>query len=152
MSESSFQRPMHWARLLRTVSRVGFAIVLCAELTGCGNGLGQVGGQVTLDGVPVKGGKEGARVTVQFQPADGVGANGIGLADENGKYTIGTGSQFGVRPGEYYVSCTVNSLDANGPKADPKFASTKTSGLKFTVGPGRNEFNIPLTSPPKKAK
>ena len=32
---------------------------------------------------------------------------------------------------------------------DPKYASAKTSGLKFTVQPGKNEFNIPLTSPPK---
>jgi len=135
---------------VRIVCALVLAAVVCLEVSGCGNGLAQVSGQVTLDGVPVKGGKEGARVTVQFQPANGVGANGIGLADANGNYTIGTGSQFGVTPGEYYVSCTVNSLDANGPKADPKFSSTKTSGLKFTIAPGRNECNIPLQSPPKK--
>lgn len=147
MSKPSDQR---LSLCVRIVCALVLAAVVCLEVSGCGNGLAQVSGQVTLDGVPVKGGKEGARVTVQFQPANGVGANGIGLADANGNYTIGTGSQFGVTPGEYYVSCTVNSLDANGPKADPKFSSTKTSGLKFTIAPGRNECNIPLQSPPKK--
>lgn len=126
-------------------------VAVCLTLSGCGNGLAQVSGQVTLDGQPVHGGKGDTRVTVQLQPADGVGANAVGLADENGNYKIATGSQAGIRPGDYYVSCSVSTLGVAGPVADPKFANTKTSGLKLTVQPGKNEFNIPLLSPPKKS-
>lgn len=95
---------------------------------------------------------------VQFQPVSGTGTNAAGLADENGNYVLGTGSQTGIPPGEYYVVCSGTELirakgsgDVQGGRAiaDPKYASAKTSGLKFTVQPGKNEFNIPLTSPPK---
>lgn len=141
-------RPM--GRLWRLA---GACVVLatCFTFSGCGNGLAQVSGQVTLDGQPVHGGKGDTRVTIQLQPADGVGATAVGLADENGNYKIATGSQSGIKPGEYYVSCSVSTLGVVGPVADPKFANTKTSGLKLSVQPGKNEFNIPLQSPPKKS-
>jgi hypothetical protein len=90
-------------------------------------------------------------VTVQFQPVDGVGANAVGLADDDGKYKIATGSRGGIRPGDYYVTCSVSTLKAGAPVADPKYANAKTSGLKFTVQSGKNEFNIPLQSARRKA-
>ena len=90
------------------------------------------------------------RVTVQFQPVDGVGANAVGLADEDGNYKIATGSPGGIRPGDYYVTCGVSTLKAGGPVADPKYANAKTSGLKINVQSGRNEFNIPLQSAPER--
>jgi len=127
---------------------------ICAALLafgGCGNDLSQVTGLVTLDGQPLHGGKGDTRVTVQLQPVDGVGANAVGLADEEGKYKIATGSQVGIRPGDYYVTCAVSTLKAGGPVADPKYANAKTSGLKITVHSGKNEFNIPLQSVPRKA-
>jgi hypothetical protein len=129
-------------------------LAICAALLGlggCGNGLAQVTGHVTLDGQPLHGGKGDTRVTVQFQPVDGVGANAVGLADDDGNYKIATGSQGGIRPGDYYVTCSVSTLNPGGPVADPKFANAKTSELKFTVQSGKNEFNIPLQSAPKKA-
>jgi hypothetical protein len=128
----------------------------CLALSGCGNSLAQVSGQVTLDGQPLRGGKDGARVTVQFQPADGAGVTAVGLADEDGNYEIATGSQEGIPPGDYLVTCVatavVSSNNASGQPAflqlaDPKFANAKTSGLRFTVQAGRNEFDIPLVSP-----
>ena len=134
--------------------RVFAMTAICAGLLalgGCGNGLAQVTGLVTLDGQPLHGGKGDTRVTVQFQPVDGVGANAVGLADDDGNYKIATGSQGGIRPGDYYVTCSVSTLKAGGPVADPKFANAKTSGLKFTVQSGKNELNIPLQSAPKKA-
>lgn len=137
---------------------VCFAVIaiLCSALSGCGNGLAQVSGQVMLDGQPVRGGAGGTRVTVQFQPANGVGSTAIGLADENGNYTLATGSQDGIPPGEYVVTCSASELiqkagaaAGSRPISDPKYANAKTSGLKFTVQPGSNEFNIPLESPAK---
>ena len=135
--------------LFRRALGLGLAAIVLIAMAGCGNGLAQVTGQVTLDGQPIQGGKGDTRVTVQFQPADGVGANAVGLADENGNYKIATGSQGGVKPGDYYVSCSVSTLKPGGRIADPKFANAKTSGLRVTVQPGSNEFNVPLTSPPK---
>lgn len=129
------------------------AMMACAFTSGCGNGLAQVSGQVTLDGQPLRGGKGDVRVTIQFQPADGVGPTAIGLADENGNYTIATGSQNGIRPGEYFVACSQSVLGKPmSPDATPdrKYANTKTSGLKFTVEPGQNEINIPLDSAKKR--
>jgi hypothetical protein len=137
---------------LRNVAFACLVVAACVTLSGCGNGLAQVSGLVTLDGQPLHGGKGDTRVTVQLQPADGVGATAIGLADENGNYKIATGSQAGIKPGEYYVSCSVSTLGVGGPMADPKFANTKTSGLKLSVQPGKNEYNIPLQSPPKKSR
>ena len=75
----------------------------CLALSGCGNGLAQVSGQVTLDGQPLHGGNGDIRVTVQFQPASGVGATAIGLADENGNYEIGNGLPNGNSAGR--ISC-----------------------------------------------
>ncbi len=128
------------------------ALAICCSLSGCGNGLAQVYGNVTLDGQPLHAGKGDTRVTVQLQPADGVGANAIGLADEDGNYKIATASQAGVKPGDYFVTCSVSTLGVAGPIADPKYANAKTSGLKLTVQSGKNEFNIPLQSPPKKGR
>jgi hypothetical protein len=133
----------------RYVLQVLACSLTCAVLTGCGNGLSQVSGTVTLDGQPLKAAQDGARVTVQFFPASGAGPNGVGLVDENGIYRIGTGSQFGVPAGEYNVACSVGFNVAPGaakPRgADPKFSSAKTSGLHFKVESGKNQFDIPLT-------
>ncbi len=137
------------------------AVFICAglslgTLSGCGNGLAQVSGVVTLDGEPLRGGSGDTRVTVQFQPASGTGSTSIGLADENGVYTLGTGSQMGIAPGEYLVSCSASQLNsaqagqrAGGARSlvDRKYANAKTSGLSCTVNPGKNVYDISLVSP-----
>jgi hypothetical protein len=127
---------------------------VCLLFSGCGDGLAQVSGQVTLDGQPLRGGTGDVRVTVQFQPADGVGTTAIGLADEDGNYTLGTGSKDGIPPGEYLVTCTASELVRTNPSAapssrritDPKYANANTSGLSVSVAPGNNNFDIPLQS------
>lgn len=137
------------------------AVLMCVAISGCGNGLAQVSGLVTVDDQPLHGGNGNVRVTVQFQPANGVGPTAMGLADENGIYKLSTGSQNGIPPGDYLVSCAAEELVTNkntrgvtGARqiTDPKYASVKTSGLKFTVQAGKNELNIPLKSGPKGAQ
>src|SRR5262245_16132973 len=127
----------------------------CGMASGCGSGLAEVSGVVTLDGQPLRGGSGDTRVTIQVQPASGNGSTSIGLADENGIYKLGTGSKTGIPPGEYLVSCSASQLvlardgkTSAGARriTDPKYANAKTSGLKFVVAPGKNEFNIPLVS------
>jgi hypothetical protein len=138
--------------IVRRAAGLLSVMAACVALSGCGNGLAQVSGQVTLDGQPLRGGKGDVRVTVQFQPVEGIGATAIGLADENGNYEIATGSQNGIRPGDYFVACSQSVLGKpKSPNAtpDPKYANTRTSGLKFTVEPGKNEINIPLESAQK---
>jgi hypothetical protein len=129
-------------------------LAICLSLTGCGNGLAQVSGQVTVDGQPLRGGKGDVRVTIQFRPADGVGPAAVGLADENGHYMLATGAQAGIRPGDYFVSCSQSVLGKpKDPTATPdsKYANAKTSGLKFTVQQGKNVINLPLQSAQKKS-
>src|SRR4051812_10483778 len=94
---------------LSRLAIVVFLSVASLMLSGCGNGLSKVSGQVTIDGQPIDGSKGSAFVLVQFTPVNGKGANGTGLADENGRYSVVTGSQTGVSPGEYYVTCTVRA-------------------------------------------
>jgi hypothetical protein len=153
-------RPAHARLNLWQFAAVLSVAALCPGLLGCGNGLAQVLGQVTVDGQPLHGGNGDIRVTVKFQPVSGSGSIAIGIVDENGKYTLGTGSQNGIPPGEYFVTCSASELvRAKGSDAvqggrqitDPRYSNAKTSGLKFTVQPGKNEFNIPLQSPPKSA-
>jgi hypothetical protein len=135
------------------LSVVAVVSLLCAA-SGCGDGLAQVSGVVTLDGQPLHGGSGDTRITVQFQPAGGLGSTAIGLADESGRYTLATGSKTGIPPGEYLVSCSASQLTpgngqtAGGVRAivDRKYANAKTSWLSFTVVPGQNECNIALAS------
>jgi len=131
-------------------------VAICLVISGCGSGLARVSGQVTMDGEPLRGGSGNVRVTVQFQPANGVGSTAIGLADENGNYALATGSQAGIPPGDYLITCTAvelvqpkNASFAAGSRriTDPKYANANTSGLSFTVQPGKNQFDIPLTGP-----
>jgi hypothetical protein len=150
-------------RFVSVILRIGAVLstgALCVSVIGCGNGLAKVSGVVTIDGRPLHGGTGDTRVTVQFLPASGNGPTAIGLADENGNYTLGTGSQMGIPPGDYLVICSASELvrgkdptaTAGGRRVtDPKYANAKTSGLKFSVQSGKNEFNIPLESPSKKS-
>jgi len=129
----------------------------CASVvlfSGCGPKVGQVTGQVSLDGQPLLG-SNGVVATVVFRPTSGSGPSAVGAVDADGRYTLYTGSTTGVQPGEYVVTCTANQLipGADGGAAsgktlsDPKFADSKTSGFAFTVVPGHNEFDIPVESP-----
>jgi hypothetical protein len=130
--------------------------VVCV-LSGCGSGLARVSGQVTLDGQPLRGGGD-VRATVKFQPASGAGPAAMALVDENGNYSLTTGSQKGIPPGDYLVVCSASQLvkvvgsnAAQGARriTDPKYDNPSASGLRFTVQSGKNEFNIPLQSPSK---
>jgi hypothetical protein len=127
--------------------------LVALALGGCGSDLGQVAGVVTLDGQPLRGGND-IRATVYFQPTAGGGTAAIGLLDENGQYRLSSGSQEGVAPGEYAVTFSAMQLvrtkdgqAAGGRRiTDPNYANARTSGFKFTVAPGQNEFNLALNS------
>lgn len=127
-------------------------LFVVVALLGCGDGMSTVTGTVTLDGVPVSVGKQ-MNGTVNFVREDGSGARATGHIDESGKYSLTTGATDGIEPGTYLVGIAVNQItipaDANAmpqPKliTPKKYASTRTSGLKADVKPGRNTFDFAL--------
>lgn len=88
-----------------------------------------------------------------FQPVAGSGASAVGIVDENGQYQLSTGSEEGIQPGEYIVTCSASELippkDPAGTPGgrritDAKYNSAATSELRFTVHPGKNRFDITL--------
>ena len=145
-----------------SVGRLEIALlgVACLTMTGCGNNLAQVSGTVTVDGQPLASGPE-MNITILFQPEGGGGANGVALVDSSGQYTVATGSETGLAPGEYLITCSATQLipsktpgGAPGGKrvSDPKYANSQTSGLRLSVKEGDNQYDIPLESPKATAR
>jgi len=127
-------------------------------LLGCGNGLAQVSGTVTLDGKPIEGGPE-MNGTVNFVRDDGRGAPAIGIIDRSGHYTLRTGAREGVEPGSYLIGIaakkvTPPSTPEGMPQAKlvtpPKYADITQSGFREDVKAGRNRFDFDLNSLGKK--
>lgn len=134
--------------------RAAAAAATCLLLVGCGDGLSEVAGTVSLDGEPIRGGGD-TRCTVTFTPTSGVGATPSGIVDKSGKFELGTGAADGVQPGEYLVSISASQLVGpadtgmarSGKPLTPRaYASPTTSGLTASVKPGANQFDFALTS------
>ena len=134
-------------------AKLAVVVAISIVTGGCGSGLAEVTGVVTVDGQPLRGGND-VRATVIFQPSTGVGRVAVGLVDEVGQYHLSSGSEEGVVPGEYVVTCSATQLvrgrdggAAGGRRVtDSKYANSKTSGFKFTVEPGTNQFDLALNS------
>lgn len=124
-------------------------LVVC----GCGGAYSSTAyGTVTLDGKAVP------RGAVAFLPTAG-GPAAYGLIEEDGKYKVRTGRESGLPAGEYFVTVTANEAPAisseqrgappPGKAITPAWYRMKeTSGLKFTLQPGKNEINLELISKP----
>jgi hypothetical protein len=78
--------------------------------------------------------------------------------DDEGYYSVQTGSERGIVPGEYQVTIIANEpsaqLDTGGPPplgksiVPQRYRSKATSGLLVTVEPGSNEIDLELSSEP----
>lgn len=141
--------------LLARSSALAAAFVLLS-ISGCGNGLATVTGQVTMNGEPIIGG-DNVRATVYLFPEGGTGAPAVGLLNKEGRYKVSTGSQPGVFPGSYVVTISASELipsriegEAGGGRAitPRRYADPSTSGLRVEVGDGSNEFDFDLVGPP----
>jgi hypothetical protein len=127
-----------------------FAILL-ATLCGCGGYGAKVGGKVTLNGQPL------GRGVVSYYPSGG-GAAATGSIGADGSYTISTGNDEGVKPGEYTVTVFANEAPKTGTITEeiPKqltpavYADKATSPLKHTIKRGENTIDLPLTGEPPK--
>ena len=129
-------------------------VALTLVSSGCGDNLATVSGVVTLDGKPLRGGN-GVRATVFFQPTGGSGAAAVGMVDEAGKYNLSSGSQQGVAPGDYVVTCTATQIIPSKDPGNPpsgrritpaKYGNATTSGLQFSVGPGDSDIDLALST------
>ncbi len=125
-------------------------------LAGCGNGLANVSGQITLNGSPLAA-SETVRGTVYFFPEGGTGAPAVGLVDAEGEYSLSTGSEGGVSPGAYLVTISASELipakipgEAPGGRAitPRKYADPSQSGFRVQVASGSNVFDFALEGQP----
>jgi len=127
---------------------------ICVGIGGCGGAYdASVSGVITLDGNKIN------RGTVSYIPI-GAGSAAYARVDEDGSYSVQTGRESGLPPGEYDVTVVANEQPAElysksgappppGKAITPAWYRTKqTSGLHFTVKPGRNEINLELSSKP----
>ena len=134
--------------------RILIALLALSSVTGCGDGLATVSGTVTLDGKPIAGGHR-MYGTVNFYPESGSGVPAVGIIDESGRYELRSGSREGVEPGAYLVGIAVKKITMpTTPQGMPqptlitpkKYASVMESGFRKEVAPGRNTFDIALSS------
>lgn len=140
--------------MVRT-SNAAHALMVASLLTaGCGNDYDAfVTGRVTLAGAPL------TRGTVSFMPQSaGPPASGSIAAD--GIYELRTGRAESISSGPYIVTVTANEppTQAQGEDGGPLplgkaitprwYADPATSGLAYTVKPGKNEINLDLSTTP----
>lgn len=137
----------------RSLGWAAFALSIAA-LSGCGGVYDStVSGVVTLDGNPVP------RGTVTFHPTE-AGPSSYARIEEDGTYSVQTGRERGLPPGEYQVTVIANEpppvlqTAAGGPPPSgkpitpPWYRSKQTSGLRYTVENGSNEIDLELSSEP----
>lgn len=146
------RRVQGWGRGAGRLGRMLVVIVLAA-VTGCGGGMPQVSGVVTLDGEPLAT-TESYVVRVSFSPT-GEGAMAVATTDNSGRFQLSTGSQQGVVAGSYNASVVgMEIIPPPDEGAAPvtkrttpaRYANPSTSELTFEVKPGANSIEIPLVS------
>jgi hypothetical protein len=127
-------------------------ILMWVSASGCsGPNAASVSGTVTLDGQPLPG------ANVSFYPDGGSGAPAYGQTDAAGKYTLSTGTEAGLAPGQYVAVVVATkeppqAYDATGAEAPPipitpaKYGDVAKSDLKVEVKAGANEVPLALVS------
>ena len=132
------------------LSSVGTLIVAVILLSGCGGGReASVRGLVTLDGEPLGHGN------ISFIPIP-QGAGAHATIESDGSFSASTGGTKGLDPGEYLLTVRALGEATEDPRGGPpipgelltpkKYASSRTSELRFTIQPGSNDLEIELQS------
>ena len=127
------------------------AITLICSVAGCSGSAASVSGMVTLDGQPLTTGN------VSFHPEGAGGAPANGQIDAQGRYSLSTGTEAGLAPGNYVAVVVATKdppqlYDKTGAEIPPipitpgKYGNTATSDLKFQVKPGKNDIPLALQS------
>ena len=132
---------------LPSQARLAAVGLLLVSVAGCGGpeNIGQVNGQVKLDGQPLAG------ALIQFEPLAGNSPSG-GITDESGTYSLTYSREVqGAEIGEHRV--LISTKDLGNPDADPPRPkkpesvparyNTK-SELRAKVQAGKNQFDFNL--------
>jgi len=125
-------------------------VMLLGSVCGCSEKMPTVSGLVTIDGKPVPEGM------ISFQPVSG-GAIAVARISPDGSYSVKTGSDAGLKPGEYKiaVSAPKGIIPAPTPQnPNPKierwvplrYNDIEKSGLSINVTSGSTEKNLELTT------
>jgi hypothetical protein len=138
--------PPVYLRVVTVCCMAGTLAMAC----GCGKTHdAAITGLVRLDGKPVT---QGCGL-VAFRPV-GSGPMAYGNIQSDGTYRIVTGGSKGLPSGEYIVTVSVSDVSSPdgreggfGKQLIPlRYGNPEQSGLKFTVQPGSNRFDISLRS------
>jgi hypothetical protein len=133
--------------------RMHISLAASLVLCGCGGAYDStVNGIVKLDGSALTQGQ------VSFAP-QAAGPAAYGIIESNGAYSLKTGREEGLPPGEYTVTVASNEIkqgrsQEGGPLPPVKsitpdwYRDPATSGLSYTVEPGDNEIDLELKSTP----
>lgn len=130
-------------------------VAVCFGIIGCGSSgpaLGEVTGQVSLDGQPL------ADAVLAFQPVGMTkGSPSFAKTDASGKYRLEYAeAKFGAVPGTHLVRITTERFytDESGKDAEtkerlPAIYNSKSEETR-EVKPGENQFDFALNSKAKK--
>jgi hypothetical protein len=132
-------------RMFSIASRAALFCGLILGLCGCGD-WATVEGDVKLDNRSLDDG------LVTFHPI-GEGPLAYGTVDPSGRYSMKTGDQVGLKPGEYVVTVVkskVPDMTSRNPVVTmltpPKYADRAKTDLKVTVRSGSNTLPLELKS------
>jgi len=136
--------------------RWAFAGMVCVlfAVAGCGQGAGQVTGQLTVDGQAAPAG-----LILEFQPQTKESSPSYGRTDATGRFEVWrNGSTKGVAPGESLVRISVPPPDTSG-RGPPKLPAElekltiparygTASQLRFDIKPGMQNIDIDIATKP----
>ena len=136
-------------KLIMDARTRGVCLLLMLLSAGCAKQNGSaVTGTVTYVGKPLTTG------AVTFQPIV-AGPIAVGDIQSDGSFTLQTGSEIGLQPGEYLATVVATGPIPEATPADPmplpkllvpaRYGDVNTSGLKYTITPGPNTIQIQLT-------
>ena len=142
-----FMRMIRFAPFRQRKGYAGAVLLLIAFLSGCGNDIHPVEGQVVWKGGALAKELEGSHVVFEL-PEKKTSARGIIQAD--GTFRLSTHKpNDGAPSGEHKVLILEDRKNANAEGTllapallDPRFADLKTSGLTATVKPGPNTITL----------
>lgn len=131
---------------------IGWGAAALLLTAGCGGPFdATLSGAVSLDGSPLPTG------TITLTPT-AEGTTAFGRVEEDGGYAVMTGRETGLQSGEYQVSIIAREDPTPDPNGGPPpagkmltpqwYSSRASSGLTVNVKPGRNTYDIELTSTP----
>ncbi|HET6573307.1 MAG TPA: hypothetical protein VFG68_06885 [Fimbriiglobus sp.] len=131
-------------KTVKSWALVALSILTAGLVGGCGGGLSEVTGKVTLDGRPVRG------LEVRFEPNDpSIGTTAIGYTQADGTYRLHyPGDKIGAPAGEYtvHISGGESGGEADLPPVRVAAKYNSASKLTATVKSGTNTFDFDVTS------